>query len=74
MPFIDLGIFGLSHRLVSGDYFDVKSVSLLAQFDKPRITINKAALLVGDVFRGFRVAFSIYLRDCIIELGLLRSV
>jgi hypothetical protein len=51
----------------------VKLPPLPAQFDKPRMTADRAALLVGDVFRGSRVALSVHLRDCSTELGLLRS-
>jgi hypothetical protein len=51
----------------------MKSSPLLTQFDKPRITTNKVALLVGDVFRGPRVALPVHLRDVTIELSLLRS-
>jgi hypothetical protein len=51
----------------------VKLLPLPAQFDKPRTTADKAALLVGDIFRGPRVALPVHLRDCTTELGLLRS-
>jgi hypothetical protein len=34
---------------------------------------SKAALLVGDIFRGSRVALPVHLRNCSTELGLLRS-
>jgi hypothetical protein len=72
MPFVDLGASGLWHGSVSGDYLNVKSPPLPAQFDKAWITANKAALFVGNVFRGPRVVFSVYLRDVTTKLGLLR--
>jgi len=34
---------------------------------------DRAALLVGDIFRGPRVALPVHLRDYTTELGLLRS-
>jgi hypothetical protein len=73
MPFIDLGASGLSYRPVSGDHLNIKSSSLSVQFDKAGITANRAALLVGNVFKGLRVALSVHLRDYTTELGLLRS-
>ena len=42
-------------------------------FDKPWTTADRAALLVGDIFRGPRVALPVHLRDCTTELGLLWS-
>jgi hypothetical protein len=73
MPFMDLGALSLSHKPVSGDHFNVESPSLLAQFDKTRVTADKAALLVNNVFRGPWIAFPVYLRDYTIKLALLRS-
>jgi hypothetical protein len=73
MPFMDLGAPGLSHGPVSGDHLDAESPPLPAQFDKARVTADRAALLVGDVFRGPWVALPVHLRDCTTELALLRS-
>jgi hypothetical protein len=73
MSFMDLGAPGFSHGPVSGDYLDVKSPPLLAQFDQAWITADRAALFVNDVFRGPRVTFPVHLRDCTTELALLRS-
>jgi hypothetical protein len=74
IPFIRLGISGLSYRPVSYDHLDIKSPPLSTQFDKPRIAANKVTLLVDNIFKDSRVALPIYLRDVTIELGLLRSV
>jgi hypothetical protein len=51
----------------------MESPLLLAQFDKARVTADRAALLVNNVFRGPWVAFPVYLRDYTTELALLRS-
>src|SRR5271169_1550290 len=68
-----LGASGLSHGPVLGDHLAVKLPLLPTHFDKPRTTADRAALLVGDVFRGPRVALPVHLSDCTTELGLLRS-
>jgi hypothetical protein len=73
MSFMDLGALGLSHGPVPGDYLNVKSPPLPAQFDQAWITADRAALFVNDVFRGPRVTLPVYLRDCTTELALLRS-
>jgi hypothetical protein len=73
MPLVDLRASGLSHGPVSGDHLKAKLPPLPAQFDKPRTTADRAALLVGDIFRGPWVALPVHLRDCTTELGLLRS-
>jgi hypothetical protein len=67
-----LGVSGLSRGPVSSDHLDAELLPLPAQLDKPRTTADRAALLVGDVFRGPRVALSNHLRDCTTEFGLLR--
>jgi hypothetical protein len=37
------------------------------------MTVDRVALLVGDTFRGRRVALPVHLRDCTTELSLLWS-
>ena len=70
---LSLGVSGLSRGPVSGDHLDAELLPLLAQLDKPRMTADRVALLVGDVFRGPRVALPNHLRDCTTEFGLLLS-
>ena len=65
--------FGTGERLTSKAHLPSKSVALFTQIDEVFVPTEYLALLVGQVFRGFRVSVAVHLRYGMDQLGLRRT-